>query len=157
MVHFSFLSRLLLFWGPCHISGLAIDKELAWIGWSEFPNHRHLSSCKHCSRDREPDRYCHCHVICFQSFSFSFFQSRLESNITHSSRFVDPSFLFLSALVEPVCFGRVVLKDEAEGLVAFDMVSLFSRELSLGLWTAQSSQTEELRIPPADYSFCSCT
>lgn len=58
-------------------------RGLAWIGLSEPPYHCHLSSCKHSSREREPDRYRHCHVILIPIISLFLFliSSRLESNL----------------------------------------------------------------------------
>lgn len=60
-------------------------RRLAWVGLIEPLYHRHLSSCKHSSREREPGCYRHCYVILIPIISLFLFLFRPAASLTSDS------------------------------------------------------------------------
>ena len=161
-----FLSCLPFFWNlaiSLHISGMAHNRgprrRLAWVGLIEPLYHRHLSSCKHSSREREPGCYRHCYVILIPIISLFLFLFRPAASLTSdSTKSVIFGFFFFSLHLLDWC-ELARLSCRMKRRTRWLLIWVFVIE---GLaWdfgpACNRSQTEILRVPPADDPICSYT
>lgn len=137
-----------------HISGIAHKRGprrgLAWVGLIEPLYHRHLSSCKHSSREREPGCCRHCHVILIPIISLFLFLFRPAAGLTSdSTKSIIFGFFFSLHLLDWCELARLscTIKCKTRWHLIWAFVV---GGLAWDFGPCKRSQTGILRVPPAD-------